>query len=97
MGVATKQTGNVIIYRISDGAKGVWWPAREVMPAGYSLIHPNFPVMKPQGLANIGGFNLGGLTNPRNLLLIAGAVGIFFYRKPLLKILKKTGRKVGVK
>lgn len=107
MGVAVKQPGNVIIYRISDNAQGVWWPDKEPMPEGYSLVPAYFPTMKPTTLKGIPGMSenfVASLKNPKNLIIIGGIVGLIFFRKSLAKVLKplsrsfkKVGRKVGVK
>lgn len=107
MGIATKKPGNVLVYRISDNTKGVWWPDREPMPAGYSLVPTFFPTMRSSGLGGVPGLGenfIAGLKEPKNLMIIAGIVGLFFFRKqvgkalkPLGKSFKKVGRKVGVK
>ena len=85
-----------------EGGLGIWYPSQP-FPGGYSLVKSDYPVMKPMGIKNIEGkllvtgFNLKDLASPRNLILVAGAAGLILYRKPLLKMIKKTGRKVGIK
>ena len=90
-----------VIYRISDGAKGIWFTGQS-FPGGYSLVPPEFPVMKPT--ASPVGMITQTLKNRTNLILIGAVVAVVFFSKPLLKIakkplsvVKKAGRKVGIK
>lgn len=90
-----------IVYRISDGAKGIW-PTGGEFPGGYSLVPPIFPVMKPT--SDPVSLIKQVAKNPKNLILIGGIIAVVFFSKPLLKVVKKplavvkkAGRKVGIK
>lgn len=100
MGGPDPSTGTVI-YRISDGAKGIWLTSQP-FPGGYSLVPPQFPTMKPTSSPTTLIQNV--LKKPKNLLFIGGLIAVVFFSKPLLKVakkplasVKKIGRKVGIK
>lgn len=98
----------VTVYRTKEAFPGAWdveagkWFPGTPFPGGYSLVPPDYPVMKPTSspvtlIRDI-------LKHPKNLILIGSIIAVVFFSKPLLKIakkplsaVKKVGRKVGIK